>query len=102
MSKSQKGGSYTMPATPGSYPTQEEADGKEEAVRHQPERITVALIRQSADDLQHLQDKTSLSKTDLVNRAITLYEFIDSQLRSGQDLILKDRKTGETQLVRFL
>jgi len=91
-----------MPATPGSYPTQEEADGKEEAVRHQPERITVALIRQSADDLQHLQDKTSLSKTDLVNRAITLYEFIDSQLRSGQDLILKDRKTGETQLVRFL
>jgi hypothetical protein len=102
MSKPQKGGSYTMPATPGSYPTQEEADGREEAVRHQPERITVALIRQSADDLQHLQDKTSLSKTDLVNRAITLYEFIDSQLRSGQDLILKDRKTGETQLVWFL
>ena len=90
-----------MPATPGSPSAQEETDGRE-TVRQQPERITVALIPQSADDLQHLQDKTSLSKTDLVNRAITLYEFIDSQLRGGQDLILRDRKTGETQLVRFL
>jgi hypothetical protein len=102
MGKSQKGGSYTMPATPGSSPTQEEADGRGAAVRTQAERITVALIPQSADDLQRLLDKTSLSKTDLVNRAITLYEFIDSQLRDGQDLILRDRKTGETQLVRFL
>jgi hypothetical protein len=102
MSESQKGGSYTMPATPGSYPIQEDADGRGEVVHHQPERITVALIPQSADDLQRLQEKTSLSKTDLVNRAITLYEFIDSQLRGGQDLILRDRKTGETQLVRFL
>ena len=91
-----------MPATPGSSPTQQEADGREAAVRQPTERITVALIPQSADDLQRLQDKTSLSKTDLVNRAITLYEFIDSQLRGGQDLILRDRKTGETQLVRFL
>ena len=91
-----------MPATPGSSPTQEEADGRGATVRPQAERITVALIPQSADDLQHLLDKTGLSKTDLVNRAITLYEFIDSQLRGGQDLILRDRKTGETQLVRFL
>ncbi len=92
-----------MPAaTPGSSPTQEDADGRGATARSQPERITVALIPQSADDLQHLQDKTTLSKTDLVNRAITLYEFIDSQLRSEQDLILRDRKTGETQLIRFL
>jgi hypothetical protein len=66
------------------------------------DRITVALIPQSAEDLQTLQDRTSLSKTDLVNRAITLYEFIDAQLREGHDLIVRDKKTGETQLVRFL
>jgi len=68
----------------------------------QSDRITVALIPQSTADLQALQDRTSLSKTDLVNRAITLYEFIDAQLREGYDLIVRDKKTGETQLVRFL
>jgi hypothetical protein len=68
----------------------------------QADRITVALIPQSTADLQALQERTSLSKTDLVNRAITLYEFIDAQLREGHDLIVRNKETGETQLVRFL
>jgi len=87
-----------MPANPGANPV------KDDAVRppQQSERITVALIPQSAEDLQILQERTSLSKTDVVNRAITLYEFVDTQLREGRDLIVRDRKTGETQLVRFL
>jgi hypothetical protein len=67
-----------------------------------PERITVALIPKAAADLQRLQDRTSLSKTDVVNRAITLYEFIDEQMRASRDLLIRDSKTGETQLVRFL
>ncbi len=94
-----------MPANPSGNRVKQDADGspvRDEAARLQPDRITVALIPQSADDLQNLQDRTSLSKTDLVNRAITLYEFIDSQLRAGQDLIIRNRKTRETQLVRFL
>jgi hypothetical protein len=66
------------------------------------ERITVALIPKAVADLQHLQDSTSLSKTDLVNRAISLYEFIDGQRRAGQDLLIRDSETGETQLVRLL
>jgi hypothetical protein len=66
------------------------------------ERITVALIPKAVADLQHLQDRTSLSKTDLVNRAISLYEFIDGQTRAGQDLLLRDSKTREIQLVRLL
>ncbi len=71
-------------------------------IQQQSDRITVALIPQSTADLQALQDRTSLSKTDLVNRAITLYEFIDAQLREGRDLIIRDKDTGENQLVRFL
>ena len=66
------------------------------------ERITVALIPKAAEDLQHLLDRTGLSKTDLVNRAITLYEFIDAQLREGRDLLIRDNRTKETQLVRLL
>jgi hypothetical protein len=66
------------------------------------ERITVALIPKAGEDLQHLQDRTSLSKTDLVNRAITLYEFIDAQQRNNRELLVRDRATGETQAIVFL
>jgi hypothetical protein len=74
-------------------------DGARQAV---VDRITVALVRKAGEDLQQLQDRTGLSKTDIVNRAITLYEFLDSQLQAGNDLIVRDPSTGESQLVRFL
>ncbi len=67
-----------------------------------PDRISITLIPDAAADLARLQDRTSLSKTDLVNRAISLYEFTDTQLRAGNDLIVRDRTTGEAQLVRLL
>ena len=71
--------------------------------QHPPlDRITVALVPKAGEDLQHLQDRTGLSKTDIVNRAITLYEFIDAQLQDGNDLILRDQRTGEDRLVRLL
>jgi hypothetical protein len=66
------------------------------------DRITVALIPKASDDLQRLQERTGLSKTDIANRAISLYEFIESQLQAGKDLIVKDPKTGESQLVKLL
>lgn len=64
-------------------------------------RITVALIPKASGDLAALQARTCLSKTDIINRAIVLYEFIDAQTRAGRDLILRDQQTGETQLVSF-
>lgn len=67
-----------------------------------PERITVALIPRAADDLQKVQERTGLSKTDIVNRAISLYEFIDAQLRTGNDLLIRNPGTGETEIVRLL
>ena len=66
------------------------------------DRITVALIPKAGEDLQRLQDRTSLSKTDIANRAITLYEFIDAQMRAGRDILIRDNETGETQVVRLL
>jgi uncharacterized protein (DUF342 family) len=66
------------------------------------DRITVALIPKASEDLQRLQDRTSLSKTDIANRAITLYEFIDAQMRANRDILIRDNETGETQVVRLL
>jgi hypothetical protein len=78
------------------------ADSEDAARVRRLDRLTVALVPSVTDDLQCLQDRTGLSKTDIINRAITLYEFIDAQLRSDNDLIIRNSKTGETQLVRFL
>ena len=66
------------------------------------DRITVALIPQAAEDLQRLQDRTGLSKTDLVNRAISLYEFINAQLGEGRDLLIRDNEVKETQVIRLI
>jgi hypothetical protein len=79
------------PAIKGGVPTQPIA-----------ERITVALIPKAGQDLGRLQDRTKLSKTDLVNRAITLYEFLDAQQASGYDVLLRNRATGDTQTILFL
>ncbi len=61
--------------------------------------MTVALIPQAGAGLQRLQDRTSLSKTDITNRAITLYEFIEAQLSAGLELLIRDESTGEIQRV---
>ena len=75
----------------------------EAADRRQPvDRITVALISEVSEDLQRLQDWTKLSKTDIANRAITLYEFVEAQLRAGNDILIRDKKTLETQSVVIL
>jgi hypothetical protein len=66
------------------------------------EPLTVILIPKAEDDLRRLQERTSLSKTDLANRAITLYEFFDAQIRAGHDMIARDNETGKTRLVRLL
>ena len=62
----------------------------------------VALLPKAGEDLPRLHERTSLSKTDITNRAITLCEFIDAQMRAGRDVLSRDSKTGETQLVRIL
>lgn len=66
------------------------------------DRITVALIPQAGTGLQGLQDRTGLSKTDIANRAITLYEFIDAQMRAGRDVLIRDNTTEAIEIVRLL
>jgi hypothetical protein len=75
----------------------------EDAVARQivTERITVGLVPKTGGELRELQERTGLSKTDIVNRAITLYAFMEAQLGAGHELLVR-RDTGEVELVRFL
>lgn len=85
-----------MPMSPAGTPHQ-----KDTVRPMQAERITVALIPQAAQDLRRLQERTGLSRTDIINRAIALYRFIEAQLRERRDLIIRDQSTGEARLVRL-
>jgi hypothetical protein len=44
--------------------------------------------------------QSHLSKTDIVNGAISLYEFIDAQLRAGRDVLIRDNSTGQTEMAQ--
>jgi hypothetical protein len=79
-----------------------DAEGKDTPAPASPERITVALIPKAATDLQKLLDRTGLSKTDITNRAITAYEFLESQISAGKEIIISDPETGEKKSVLFL
>jgi hypothetical protein len=64
-------------------------------------RVTVALLPEASAGLADLAGRTGMGKTDLVNRAISLYAFVTAQLEAGRDLHVRDPETGEAQLVRF-
>ena len=65
------------------------------------DHLMVPLNPQAQDDLERLQQRTNMSRTDLANRAITWYEFLDRQLRAGRDLIVRDKRTGVAELVQL-
>ena len=64
------------------------------------DRVNVALITEAAEALDKLQKRTQLKKVDIVNRALSLYEFIDAELRSGNDLIVRN-EAGELQRIKI-
>lgn len=65
-------------------------------------QITVALIPSVNDQLRQLVERTKMSKTDVINRAITLYEFVDAQVQTNREVLIRDKQTGEAQIVRIL
>ena len=64
------------------------------------QQITVALVSKVAADLARTRRRTRLSESDIVNRAISLYGFLDSELGSGAELIV--RRDGQDYLVELL
>ena len=62
--------------------------------------ITVALVEKAVADLERTHERTRLSKTDIVNRALSLYDFIDAELSDGAELIV--RRAGHDNLLKLL
>lgn len=64
-------------------------------------RVNVALIHDAADALAKLAARTGMKQVDLVNRALQVYEWVDSEQRSGNRLIVRDVEGTDT-VVRVL
>lgn len=64
------------------------------------DRVTVALVPKAAGDLQRAVERTGLSKTDIVNRAISLYEYLDARLSRGDELSIRN-EAGQVEQIKF-
>lgn len=54
-------------------------------------KVTVALVDRAADALDEVCDLTGGSKTDVINRAVQLYAFVERRLQAGDTLRLIDK-----------
>ncbi|GAA5107107.1 hypothetical protein GCM10023339_04740 [Alloalcanivorax gelatiniphagus] len=72
-----------------------------EATKAESERATIALTARVARELGKLKEMTGLSKTDLFNRAISLYFLTQKELDKGNELAFYDPETGEYQRVHI-
>lgn len=53
--------------------------------------IPLALIAGAAADLAKTCERSQLSPTDVVNRAISLYEFLDEERARGTAVLIRRR-----------
>lgn len=51
--------------------------------------ITAPLVEKAVADLAAVKDRTGLSETDIVNRALSLYEFVDSEMSTGAKITVR-------------
>ena len=52
--------------------------------------------------LDRTVNRTGLSKTDIVNRALSLYAYLDERLASGDELLVRTKDTGLTEIIKPL
>jgi hypothetical protein len=67
-----------------------------------PRRITVTLIVRVRAELKRLMDTTTLSLTDVVNRAVSIYFLISAHDRAGYEMVFRHRETGHERVVEIL
>ncbi|GAA2722927.1 hypothetical protein [Actinocorallia aurantiaca] len=66
------------------------------------ERITVNLTPKSVQALEALTGNTGDTKTDTINRALQLYEFLDRVTREGGKVYVQESESETLERVRFL
>ena len=65
-------------------------------------RITVGIIPKVWTELLRLMVSTKFNRTDVVNRAISVYAMVDDNVREGYELVFRDPKTGKERIVEII
>lgn len=63
--------------------------------------VSVNLTAKAEKDLEYLVEKTELSQTDLINRAIQLYAFVEGETSIGNELAICDPAKGTVKRVEL-
>ena len=66
----------------------------------EPRRTTVVLIPKAQEALDSTAERTGLTKTDVMNRALQAYAFLEEQVAAGAKILV--RRGNSTEEVRFL
>jgi hypothetical protein len=94
------GGEGLVPRSKGAGPPGKVSERPAGELPPTAARITVNLVAKVLADLRRTVARTHLSQTDVVNRAVSLYEYVDSELSGGAELLL--RKNGKDYVVKLL
>jgi hypothetical protein len=65
-------------------------------------RVTVNLTPRSADAMEKISAGTGLSKTDVINRALQVYQVVEELLDRGGGSILVRHPNGEHERVYII
>lgn len=65
-------------------------------------RVTVNLTPKAANALAAIEERTEDSKTDTINRALVVYEYLERIMSEGGAVLVRERDSDEAERVRFL
>jgi hypothetical protein len=65
-------------------------------------RVTVGIVPSAAAALEKLMRRLGLNRTDVINRAITVYALVDDHISNGYELVFRDPETGKERLVTII
>lgn len=65
-------------------------------------RVTIGIIPKAWEELITLMQRTRFNRTDVINRAISVYHMVDEQLRNGQELVFRDPKSKKEKIVEII
>ena len=60
------------------------------------------MSAKTAKNLKQLADEKGISLTEVVRRAITVYESIENEVKDGKILLIHDPITGKDRELKFL
>lgn len=64
--------------------------------------MTVGFLSNVAGELDSIAARSGMTKTDIINRAVTLYAYVDARIAAGDDLLIRSSATGDVERIKLI